>query len=145
MAGTDNGAQQGAEDPGQQSTNPSPDNGAQQRGPKGQPDEGQKQKRESYEVRIKDLEEQLKASKDREASLNADLEKALSQDDGLTTSQFVTAPKRSVGMVMTQTGLTTSQFVTAPKRRLTLAMISKGLTTSQFVTAPKRLYMSVEQ
>lgn len=81
MAGTDNGAQQGAGDPGQQSTNPSPDNGAQQGGPKGQPDEGQKQKRESYEARIKDLEEQLKASKDREASLNADLEKALSQDD----------------------------------------------------------------
>lgn len=81
MADTDNGTQQGAGDPGQQSTNPSPDNGAQQGGPKGQPDEGQKQKRESYEARIKDLEEQLKASKDREASLNADLEKALSQDD----------------------------------------------------------------
>lgn len=81
MADQDNGAHHGAADPGQPSTNPAPDNGTQQGGPKGQPDESQKQKRESYEACIKDIEEQLKASKDREASLNADLEKALSQDD----------------------------------------------------------------
>ena len=81
MADQDNGTQHGAGDPGQPDTNPAPDNGAPQGGPKGQPDEVQKQKRESLEARIKDLEEQLKTSKDREASLNADLEKALSQDD----------------------------------------------------------------
>ncbi len=81
MADQDNGTQHGAGDPGQPDTNPAPDNGAPQGGPKGQSDEVQKQKRESLEARIKDLEEQLKTSKDREASLNADLEKALSQDD----------------------------------------------------------------
>ena len=35
---------------------------------------------------------------------------------GLTTSQFVTAPKRTQGQTVIKVCLTTSQFVTAPKR-----------------------------
>ena len=36
--------------------------------------------------------------------------------DGLTTSQFVTAPKLSLASMRNIDRLTTSQFVTAPKR-----------------------------
>ena len=58
---------------------------------------------------------------------------------GLTTSQFVTAPKRMVIYGPATSRLTTSQFVTAPKRRIVQNNVKTGLTTSQFVTAPKPL------
>ena len=58
----------------------------------------------------------------------------------LTTSQFVTAPKRREGCVARGFGLTTSQFVTAPKQTLLRIVGVGGLTTSQFVTAPKLTY-----
>ena len=50
-------------------------------GPKGKPDENQKAKRESLEQRVKDLEAELEASKQREQTLNTSLEKALTEDD----------------------------------------------------------------
>ena len=56
---------------------------------------------------------------------------------GLTTSQFVTAPKRTQGQTVIKVCLTTSQFVTAPKHEDGTSIVSNGLTTSQFVTAPK--------
>ena len=78
---------------------------------------------------------------------------------GLTTSQFVTAPKldalvNRIGDVFDYQSvchcsktkgrdrliifrLTTSQFVTAPKPASVKTWETKGLTTSQFVTAPK--------
>ena len=58
---------------------------------------------------------------------------------GLTTSQFVTAPKRTQGQTVIKVCLTTSQFVTAPKRFWSAQRSALGLTTSQFVTAPKPL------
>ena len=58
---------------------------------------------------------------------------------GLTTSQFVTAPKLSRLSISILWGLTTSQFVTAPKQRVANREVGRGLTTSQFVTAPKPL------
>ena len=57
----------------------------------------------------------------------------------LTTSQFVTAPKQAEGLVYPMWGLTTSQFVTAPKQLLGIPRNAASLTTSQFVTAPKPL------
>ena len=56
---------------------------------------------------------------------------------GLTTSQFVTAPKHICSAVRLVLSLTTSQFVTAPKRKMLLVQCVFSLTTSQFVTAPK--------
>lgn len=50
-------------------------------GPKGKPDENQKAKRESLEQRVKDLEAELEASKQREQTLNTSLEKALTEED----------------------------------------------------------------
>ena len=50
-------------------------------GPKGKPDDSQKAKRESLEQRVKDLEAELEASKQREQTLNTSLEKALTEDD----------------------------------------------------------------
>ena len=58
---------------------------------------------------------------------------------GLTTSQFVTAPKRTQGQTVIKVCLTTSQFVTAPKPLPAQVPHVDGLTTSQFVTAPKPL------
>ena len=55
----------------------------------------------------------------------------------LTTSQFVTAPKRSARVFQASAGLTTSQFVTAPKLQSGVTRTTESLTTSQFVTAPK--------
>ena len=60
-------------------------------------------------------------------------------DMGLTTSQFVTAPKPRRLRGHGRRGLTTSQFVTAPKPVRRVIERLGGLTTSQFVTAPKRL------
>ena len=55
----------------------------------------------------------------------------------LTTSQNVTAPKRSSYCDCSSSGLTTSQNVTAPKHGSVSLKNSYGLTTSQNVTAPK--------
>ena len=58
---------------------------------------------------------------------------------GLTTSQFVTAPKQCIEFGSYRCSLTTSQFVTAPKPQRPCAAFALSLTTSQFVTAPKLL------
>lgn len=50
-------------------------------GPKGQPDEGQKQRREANEARIKELEAELAASQQREKEFSDALEKAMTEDD----------------------------------------------------------------
>ena len=57
---------------------------------------------------------------------------------GLTTSQNVTAPKLAPSNASQPSSLTTSQNVTAPKRRGPPGRGPLGLTTSQNVTAPKR-------
>ena len=41
--------------------------------------------------------------------------------------------------------LTTSQFVTAPKRPFGIVDALRCLTTSQFVTAPKQMYIGNNQ
>ena len=57
---------------------------------------------------------------------------------GLTTSQFVTAPKPLSVTRHAAFSLTTSQFVTAPKQVYQRHITTFRLTTSQFVTAPKQ-------
>ena len=63
--------------------------------------------------------------------------RAASAASGLTTSQFVTAPKLTTEGTSTTLSLTTSQFVTAPKPSTQHWERPHCLTTSQFVTAPK--------
>lgn len=75
------GSQQGDNNQLKQGSGKDPDQGSQQGAAKGVPDDGQKQKRESLETQIKDLKDQLAASKQREQNLNTSLEKALTQDD----------------------------------------------------------------
>ena len=57
---------------------------------------------------------------------------------GLTTSQFATAPKRFVLCTPMARRLTTSQIATVPKRNTNEYDHQSGLTTSQIATAPKR-------
>lgn len=76
MDGTNQGRRIAEPTPAEPQQSADPTNGA-----KGTPDPAQKAKRESLESRVKDLESELAASKEREASLENKLKDALSADD----------------------------------------------------------------